>query len=161
MREVDDSSKGKAEAENGSSGRENERFGEELANDPAAWGSECGAHSELLGACGRAGELLGLEEAIHMLTEVPASSFGLVDRGVLREGAWADMVLFDPSEIDTTRMHPLTDWPGNAWHLTTEAVGIDRVFVAGREVVVDGEYTGQLPGRLLRSGRDTVTVAPR
>lgn len=132
--------------------------------------SDAGAHidsfvgadygTRLLAELVRKDSLLTLEEAIHCLTEVPATSFGLVDRGVLRDGAWADMVLFDPATIAPTRMHPLTDWPGGAWHLTTEAVGIHRVFVAGREVVIDGEYTGDLPGKVLRSGRDTVTVAP-
>ena len=131
--------------------------------------SDAGAHidsfvgadfgTRLLAELVRHDALMTLEAAIHCLTEIPATSCGLLDRGVLRSGAWADMVLFDPTEIAATRMHPMTDWPGGAMHLTTEAVGIHRVFVAGEEVVVDGEYTDKLPGRLLRSGVDTVTVA--
>src|ERR1700727_2220659 len=56
MGEVEDGGGGKAEAEDGSGGGEDEGFGEELADDAAASGSECGAHSELLGAGGGAGE---------------------------------------------------------------------------------------------------------
>src|SRR5216683_8054125 len=56
MREVEDGGEGEAEAEDGSGSREDQGFSEELADDAAACGSECGAHGELLGARGCAGE---------------------------------------------------------------------------------------------------------
>lgn len=101
-----------------------------------------------------------LEEAVHKLTGEVARKWGIKDRGVLAEGNWADIVVFDPDTIAPGRMERRTDWPGGAWRLATASQGIDRVIVNGRQVVVDGEYTGELAGRLLRSGLDTATAAP-
>jgi len=94
--------------------------------------------------------VLTLEEAIRKMTSFPAQRFGLTDRGVLRPGAWADVVVFDLERIHdrATNLYPHADPFENFPHQYPE--GIDYVFVNG-VMVVDGErHTGALPGRVLR-----------
>jgi N-acyl-D-aspartate/D-glutamate deacylase len=132
-------------------------------------GSDAGAHldrmcgapytTEFLGDCMRGRRLLGLEEAIHNLTEVPARLFGLRDRGRLVEGAVADVVVLDPERIDAGEVTMVNDLPGGAGRLYADAIGIEKVFVNGRLAVDGGAPTGVLAGQLLRSGQDTDTVA--
>jgi N-acyl-D-amino-acid deacylase len=89
--------------------------------------------------------LLTLEEAVRKMTSFPAQRFGLHDRGVLRPGAWADVVVFD---LDRVRDRATGFYP----HQYPE--GIDHVLVNGQLVVSEGEHTGALPGQALRrSGR--------
>jgi N-acyl-D-aspartate/D-glutamate deacylase len=102
--------------------------------------------------------LLSLEEAVHYLTGVPASLYGLRDRGFLRPGAYADMVIFDPETIGPRQVSTRTDLPGGAARLYGGAIGIEHVFVSGTAIVEGGEFTSARPGRVLRSGRDTDTV---
>jgi N-acyl-D-aspartate/D-glutamate deacylase len=94
-----------------------------------------------------------------MITSRPAALFGLVDRGVLREGARADVVVFDPASIGAGDAKLVRDLPGDSARLTTEAHGVRCVLVNGVAIVVDGQPTGATPGTLLRSGRDTTTVS--
>jgi N-acyl-D-amino-acid deacylase len=75
------------------------------------------------------------------MTALPAAQFGLKDRGVLREGAYADLVLFDPATIADTATFERP---------TTPAAGIVSVVVNGRIVWNDGASTGARPGRALR-----------
>ena len=103
--------------------------------------------------------LLGTEEAVHLLTQVPASLYGVRDRGVLQEGAWADFVLFDEDEIGSGPLHTRADLPGGSQRLFAESTGISSVIVNGEPIVEHGELVGTRPGRLLRSGVDT-TSAP-
>ena len=86
--------------------------------------------------------LFSLEEAIHKMTGAPAQRLGLTDRGVIRDGAKADLALFNPATVDTpaTFDDPL-QYP----------VGIDYVAVNGTLVIDNGESTGARPGRALRS----------
>ena len=86
--------------------------------------------------------LFSLEEAIRKMTGAPAQRLGLSDRGVIRDGAKADLVLFNPSAVDTpaTFDDPL-QYP----------VGIDYVAVNGALVIDNGRHTGARPGRALRS----------
>jgi N-acyl-D-amino-acid deacylase len=94
--------------------------------------------------------VLTLEEAIRKMTSFPAQRFGLMDRGVLRPGAWADIVVFDLEHIHdrATNLYPHTYPFENYPHRYPE--GIDYVLVNG-VLVVDGErHTGALPGRVLR-----------
>ena len=86
--------------------------------------------------------LFALEEAIRKMTGAPAQRLGLTDRGIIRDGAKADLVLFDPSGVDTpaTFDDPL-QFP----------VGIDYVAVNGALVIDNGQHTGARPGRALRS----------
>jgi N-acyl-D-aspartate/D-glutamate deacylase len=130
--------------------------------------SDAGAHldmidtftcsTSLLGPAVRDRGLLSLEEAIHQLTELPARLYGLRGRGRLAPGGCADVVVFDPARIGPGPVHTRHDLPGGAARLYAEAEGVSRVLVNGTEVVSDGEWTGALPGTVLRSGRATETV---
>lgn len=104
--------------------------------------------------------VIGLEAAVHQMTQRPATYFGLVDRGTLREGHHADIVVFDPATVGRGPTYFRYDLPGatEAFRLYADATGIDRVFVNGIEIVRDGQHTGERPGTVLRSGRDTRTV---
>lgn len=87
---------------------------------------------------------LTLAEAIRRMTSLPAQIFGLVDRGRIEVGAYADLVLFDAEHIADTATY---ERPFSA------PIGINAVFVNGKAVVRDGAPTGALPGRALRGGR--------
>jgi N-acyl-D-amino-acid deacylase len=106
-------------------------------------------------ACGPgAGDpVLTLEEAIRKITSFPAQRFGLADRGLLRPGAWADLVILDLARVRdrATNLFPHTFPLAHYPHRYPE--GIDCVLVNGTPVVVEGEHTGALPGRVLRRGR--------
>jgi N-acyl-D-aspartate/D-glutamate deacylase len=131
-------------------------------------GSDAGAHADLmchanytsvvLGEMTRDRGLFELEDAIRRLTEVPARLYGLRHRGRITEGWFADLVVFDPATVGSRPPMARYDQPAAAMRLYAEATGIDRVIVNGREVVTAGELTGDLPGTLLRSGRDTDTM---
>ncbi len=154
-------------------------------NDPASWemrrevwaddramlgGSDAGAHldrmcgapytTRFLGDCLRGRKLATLERAVQMLTDEPAQLFGLKGRGRIAEGYHADIVVFDPETIGAEHAHLVDDLPGGTARLTAGANGVVRVLVNGVETVVDNEPTNALPGQVLRSGRDTVTVLP-
>ena len=122
----------------------------------------CGAPytTEFLGDCLRGKQLIGLEEAVHHLTDMPARLFGLRDRGRVAEGWIADLVLFDPATIDAGEVQMVHDLPGGAGRLVAEAQGVSKVFVNGRLTVDANVPTGVLAGTLLKSGRDTDTVLP-
>ncbi len=98
---------------------------------------------------------LRLEEAVQMLTSMPARLAGLRDRGLLRAGACADVVVFDEATVASGPMHTRFDLPAGAGRLYSEPAGIDCVLVNGQPVVSAGQLTGATPGVLLRSGRDT------
>jgi N-acyl-D-aspartate/D-glutamate deacylase len=100
---------------------------------------------------------LGLEEAVHHLTEVPASLYGLRGRGTVTAGNHADLVLFDEAAVGPGPIHTRRDLPAGAGRLYAEPTGIARVMVSGTTVAVDGKVTGEQPGRVLRSGLDTGT----
>jgi N-acyl-D-aspartate/D-glutamate deacylase len=131
-------------------------------------GSDAGAHLDRM--CGapyttafladtlRGRRLVPLEEAVHHITQAPAELFGLRDRGVVREGAHADLVLFDTATVGTDEVRLVEDLPGGTARLFAGSRGVERVFVNGRPIVVAGTTTGDLPGTVLRSGRDTHTV---
>ena len=102
-----------------------------------------GSTARVLGTHVRERGTLPLETAVAKLTSVPAARLALRDRGTLREGAFADLVVFDPATVadDATYMEP-----------ARHPLGIDHVIVNGRPAVLDGQETGQRPGRLLRRG---------
>jgi N-acyl-D-aspartate/D-glutamate deacylase len=123
----------------------------------------CGAiySTSLLGDAVRQRGLLSLEEAVRQLTTVPARLYGLRDRGELRQGAWADLVVFDPTTVGHGPERTRRDLPGGAPRLYADATGIEHVQVNGVEIVVGGQLREATPGALLRSGRDTATVSAR
>jgi N-acyl-D-aspartate/D-glutamate deacylase len=129
--------------------------------------SDAGAHLDLLatfnyttallGAAVRERQLLSFEEAVHLLTDVPARLYGLVERGRLQPGWHADVIVIDPATVASDEVGMRYDLPGGAGRLYAGAQGIDDVVVNGTPVVRDGRLTGALPGSVLRSGRDTHT----
>jgi N-acyl-D-aspartate/D-glutamate deacylase len=100
---------------------------------------------------------LSLEEAVHHLTQVPASLYGLRGRGTIAAGNHADLVLFDEVSVGPGPIHTRHDLPAGAGRLYAEPTGIARVLVSGTTVALDGTVTGAQPGRVLRSGIDTET----
>jgi N-acyl-D-amino-acid deacylase len=109
----------------------------ETSTHPRAYGN----FARLLGRYVRDEGIIPLEEAIRKLTFFPATNLGVKDRGLLRAGNMADVVVFDPATI--------TD------HATFEdphqyATGMLHVFVNGVQVLKDGEHTGATPGRVVR-----------
>jgi N-acyl-D-amino-acid deacylase len=91
-----------------------------------------------------------LEEAVRMLTLVPATQWGFADRGLLREGMAADLVVFDPDTIAAELPEVVHDLPAGARRLTQRCRGIAATVVNGEILLRDGQHTGALPGRLLR-----------
>ena len=104
---------------------------------PRTWGS----FPRVLGEFVREARALTLEEAVRKMTSAPAARLGLTDRGLLRDGMAADIVVFDPSTVRSTATHEAPrSFPD----------GIPYVLVNGVVVVDGGEHTGALPGRALR-----------
>ena len=132
-------------------------------------GSDAGAHldrmcgapfpTRFLGDTLRGRKLVSLERAVQLMTQVPAELFGLVDRGLVAEGFHADLVVVDPETVGSELAELVHDLPGSSPRLTAGSIGVHRVLVNGTVVVEDGKSTGALPGTILRSGRDTRTVA--
>jgi N-acyl-D-aspartate/D-glutamate deacylase len=130
-------------------------------------GSDAGAHLDLLATFNyttvmleeavRRHDILSLEEAVHLLTDVQAQLYGIRERGRVTQGWYADLVVFDPLRVGSEQVSMRFDLPGGAGRLYAGANGIGHVLVNGRPVVIDGELTGALNGQLLRSGRDTAT----
>jgi N-acyl-D-aspartate/D-glutamate deacylase len=149
---------------------ENWRLRSELWRDPRVviGGSDAGAHldtiwtfnciSSLVGPSVRDRKLIALEEAVRLVTDVPAQMYGLIDRGRLELGWHADIVVFDPATLGPEPVRAVSDLPAGGWRLTGGARGVEHVFVNGVEIVSDGVYTGERPGTVLRSGRATRTV---
>jgi dihydroorotase/N-acyl-D-amino-acid deacylase len=100
-----------------------------------------GSTARVLGTYAREHGLLPIEVAVAKLTAVPAARLGLRDRGVVREGAFADLVVFDPETVgDTATYADPARYP----------TGIEHVVVNGRPAILSGAETGERPGRLLR-----------
>jgi N-acyl-D-aspartate/D-glutamate deacylase len=133
--------------------------------------SDAGAHGEMMvgadfptrciGELVRDKQIFTVQELVHQFSDVTARLYGLKDRGRLEPGMWADVVLFDLERIGAGPMKKVQDLPAGASRLTTESTGVEHVLNRGTEVVRQGQFTGDLPGRLLRSGRDTATVTAR
>ncbi|MEX1169189.1 MAG: D-aminoacylase [Chloroflexota bacterium] len=102
-----------------------------------------GTTARVLGTYVRERGVIAIETAIARMTSVPAERLGLRDRGVVREGTYADLVVFDPETVaaHATYLEPAR-YP----------TGIPHVIVNGRAAILDGVATGDRPGRLLRRG---------
>jgi len=150
--------------------RETWRMRAETWSDPRelVGGSDAGAHVDImcgavtstvhLGTNVRERQLLTLEDAVRQLTDMPARLYGLRGRGRVAPGYHADLMVFDPDRVAPGPVRTRADLPAGAARLVADAIGVAYVFVNGTEVVVDGQLTGDSPGTLLRSGRDTYTV---
>jgi N-acyl-D-amino-acid deacylase len=103
-----------------------------------------GTFARVIGPCVRERGLLTLPQAVFKMTGGSAAALGLVDRGVLREGAWADVTVFDPGTVADQGTY---DDPHRY------ASGISTVLVNGEVVIDGGEHTGALPGQVLRFQR--------
>src|SRR5271154_214544 len=97
-----------------------------------------------------------LEEAHYRLSALPAHAAGFRDRGVLREGAWADVVVYDLDglDIEPDWIGEVTqDLPGGEWRRVQHAKGYRSIIVNGVETFADDKCTGETSGKLLRHGR--------
>jgi len=100
-----------------------------------------GTFPRVLGRFVRQRRLFSWQEAIRRMTSAPARFLGVQDRGVLKEGAYADITVFDPETvIDKATFNDPHQYP----------VGIEHVVVNGKVVIRQGEHTGALPGKVLR-----------
>jgi N-acyl-D-aspartate/D-glutamate deacylase len=143
----------------------------EIWRDPRAviGASDAGAHLDMLASFNyttvllaeavRRHRALSLEEAVHLLSDVPARLYGLVERGRIERGWHADLVVLDPERVASDEVAMRFDLPGGAGRLYAGSRGVEHVLVNGRPIVTDGEVTTERAGTLLRSGRDTRTPA--
>ncbi len=129
------------------------RFMPGLSDGGAHVGSlnDTGYSSYLLGHWVREKQVLSLEEAVRLLTSLPADHFGISRRGRIMQGNHADLVLFNPDTIIDHVPEYVTDMPGGARRLVVHATGVHTTVVNGEVLFVDGVHQGPLPGRMLRS----------
>jgi len=122
--------------------------------------SDAGAHNALLCDAGYAMYFLGhwvrerslfdLPTAIRKITSDPADAYGIIDRGRLVEGAWADMILFDPDTITITNMERFFDLPAGGERLLRRAPGLHGTWVNGVRVFDGADYLAvPAPGQVL------------
>ena len=99
-----------------------------------------------------------MEDAIHKLTQQQAEIFGFTDRGVLRDGAHADVVVFDPDTVAPGPLRRVADFPAGAERLTADhPTGMRHLMVNGQWVQRDGAFSDESrkerPGVLVKPGR--------
>ncbi|MGH7843928.1 MAG: N-acyl-D-amino-acid deacylase family protein [Candidatus Binatia bacterium] len=104
-----------------------------------------------LGRWVRERQVMPLEEAIRKLTFMPASIFGITDRGLLRPGMAADVVVFDPATVDAEEPEMVNDLPERAPRYIQHARGVHYSIVNGSLLMKNGKHTGSYPGQVLRS----------
>jgi N-acyl-D-aspartate/D-glutamate deacylase len=114
---------------------------------------DAGYGLHLLGHWSRTLGVLPLETAVWKLTGQPARLFGLDGRGVLKPGAWADLLLFDPATVARGPKRRVFDLPAGARRLTTPAIGVEGVWVNGIRVADGAGMRPGLapPGKVLRN----------
>jgi N-acyl-D-aspartate/D-glutamate deacylase len=122
--------------------------------------SDAGAHVDTLSDQGfttyllshwvRELRALSLEEAVRLLTSAPARLYGLRERGEIRPGYAADLVLFDPATVGLQRTELINDLPGGAARLIQRAIGVDYVIVNGEVLIDAGNECGTRSGQVLR-----------
>jgi N-acyl-D-amino-acid deacylase len=93
-----------------------------------------------------------LEDGIRQITHVPAALLGLVDRGMLKPGGWADLMVFDPETIGPWKKEFVHDLPGGVGRFKAWGQGVRATIVNGRVIVREGVLTDALPGRVVRPG---------
>ena len=144
----------------------------EVVKDPyAIWGvSDGGAHTkfftggryptESIIRFARDNQLVTLEEAHWRLSAFPAHCAGFRDRGTLREGAPADIVVYNLDELAIIDIEVVHDLPGNEWRRVQKAAGYRYILVNGEPTFIDGKETGATPGQLLRHGSTGSATEP-
>ncbi|HZU91276.1 MAG TPA: amidohydrolase family protein, partial [Stellaceae bacterium] len=95
--------------------------------------------------------IMSLEQAVRRLTFDSATIFGLYDRGLLRPGMAADIVIFDPDTVRPLPTDTVRDFPAGGRRIRERAAGIRATIVNGEVLLEDGKHTGALPGRVLRN----------
>lgn len=146
-------------------GRNVAQYTAEVLDSPVtiAGVSDGGAHVKFLTGGSYATELLtwlvrdekvmSLEDAHYKLSYLPAFLGGFKDRGFLREGAPADIVVYDMDQLEVLPSEVAEDLPGGEWRRIQKAKGYNWIMVNGQVTFQDGEPTGALPGKFLRHGR--------
>lgn len=140
-----------------------------LLDDRILWGgTDGGAHvdflesyshgTRFLAGAVRDHRVMPIERAINLFTKVPAEFVGLKDRGEIREGAYADILVIDLDRIAITPVEVRSDLPAQGKRIYTDAVGFDHILVNGKETVRNDAYTDSLPGVVLRAGEHTYTA---
>jgi N-acyl-D-aspartate/D-glutamate deacylase len=124
--------------------------------------SDAGAHliydagfgyaTRLLGYWVREKKIMPLEEAVRKLTFMVASIFGLRDRGLVRRGMAADLVLFDPATVRECEPEMVQDLPANEKRYIQRATGIEMTIVNGEVLIEKEQHTGAWPGAVLGAG---------
>ena len=124
--------------------------------------SDAGAHVDmdcgvdfsdvLLGKWVRQRGVLSLEQAVNRLTFFSASLLGLTDRGLIREGMAADVVVFDAETIGPGEREMVADLPGGGRRLVQRSDAVRTVIVNGQVLLQEGRHTGDLPGRIVSGG---------
>ena len=94
-----------------------------------------------------------LEEAHWRLSALPAHCAGFDDRGVLAEGAPADIVVYDYESLAITERETVHDYPANEWRVADRGIGYRYVLVNGEITIEDDQQTNVNSGSLLRNGR--------
>jgi N-acyl-D-aspartate/D-glutamate deacylase len=131
--------------------------------------SDAGAHliydagygyaTRFLGYWIRERNVMSLEEGVRKLTFMVASIFGLHDRGLIRPGMAADIVIFDPATVRECEPDLVSDLPGGEKRFIQKAAGIETTIVNGSVFVTQGEHTGTFPGRVLGNGNGAAMQA--
>jgi N-acyl-D-aspartate/D-glutamate deacylase len=98
-------------------------------------------------------QLMSLEDAHYKLSYLPAFFGGFQDRGFIREGAPADILVYDLEKLDLLPSEVAEDLPGGEWRRIVRGEGYRWTLVNGQVTFEDGKPTGALPGKLLRHGR--------
>ncbi|MCB2064737.1 MAG: amidohydrolase family protein [Novosphingobium sp.] len=115
-------------------------------DDQADWSSY------FLGVWVRERKVWSLEEGVRQITQVPAGILGFHDRGTLRVGGWADLMVFDEDEIGPLRKEFVKDLPGGVGRYKAYGKGVYATVVNGEPIVLNGELTGRLPGVVVTPG---------
>jgi N-acyl-D-amino-acid deacylase len=110
-----------------------------------------GYMTRLLGEWVREKQVMSLEQAVRRLTFDAAATFGLYDRGLLRPGMAADIVIFDPKTVRCGPETVVRDFPAGGWRIKEPAEGVFKTIVNGEVLLDEGRHTGALPGHVLRN----------
>ena len=98
-------------------------------------------------------EMVSLEEAHYKLSYLPAFCGGFKDRGFIREGVPADILVYDLENLEMGTLEIAHDFPGDEWRRVEKVIGYRSIIVNGQMTFDDGKPTGALPGKLLRHGK--------